>query len=116
MRPSRISSGGGVAVRAYDGRLSMVQRIGEVSATVSWALPGQIRSHAVWIIPRKPGEVGSDRFNRYPKKLLFKRHEANVASLMTKCLTRPVMWMVLESRPTSKSSSVARVSTASQGN
>ena len=32
---------GGVAVRTYDGRVSMVRRVDEVSSTVSWALPGR---------------------------------------------------------------------------
>ena len=41
---------GGVAVRAYDGRLHMVRRVGGVSSTVSWALPGQIQSHAMLAI------------------------------------------------------------------
>ena len=57
-----------VAIRAYDGILSMVQRVGEVSSTVSWALPGQIRSRAVLVIARKPGEGASDQLNRYPKR------------------------------------------------
>ena len=35
MPPLRMSSGGGVAVRAYDGKVSMVRRVGEVSSTVS---------------------------------------------------------------------------------
>ena len=39
--------------RAYDGRVSVVQRVGEVSSAVSWALPGQIQSHAVLAIARK---------------------------------------------------------------
>ena len=35
---------------AYDGCYSVVQRMGKVSSTVSWALPGQIQSHAVLVI------------------------------------------------------------------
>ena len=43
-----ISSGGGVAVRAYDGNMSMVRRVGEVSSTVSWALPVKTDHTLYW--------------------------------------------------------------------
>ena len=43
-----MSSGGGVAVRAYDGNMSMVRRVGEVSSTVSWALPGKTDHTLYW--------------------------------------------------------------------
>ena len=38
--------------RAYDGCNSVIQRVVKISSTVSWALPGQIRSHAVLVIAR----------------------------------------------------------------
>ena len=37
---------------AYGGCNSVVQRVDKVSSTVSWALPGQIRSYAVLVIAR----------------------------------------------------------------
>ena len=48
-----------------------------------------------------------------PKACRSNCYETNVASLMTKYSTRPVMETVPESRPTSKSPSAAHGSTAS---
>ena len=53
--------------------------------------------------------------NGYPKGLLVKCCETDVAGLTKECLTRPVMETVPESRPTSKSPLAAHVSTASYG-
>ena len=50
-----------VAVRAYDGSMSMIQRVGEVSFTVPWALRGEIQSHAMLVMlvgAWTPGEGG----------------------------------------------------------
>ena len=45
--------------------------MGEVLSTVLWALPGQMRSHAMLVIvveACKSGEGGSDHLKGYPKK------------------------------------------------
>ena len=49
----------------------MVRQVGEVSSTVSWVLPGNIRPHAMLAIvieACKPGREGSDQFNGYLKR------------------------------------------------
>ena len=66
------------------------------------------------VIARKTrGGGGGSAERTPPKDLLVKFYETNVASLITKCLTRPAMWMVPEPRPTPESSSSAHFSTAS---
>ena len=52
--------------------------------------------------------------NGYSKGLLVKCYETDVASLMKECLTRPVIWILPESRPTPESSSSAHFRTANQ--
>ena len=68
---ANVKRGGGVAARAYDGKVSMVRRVGEVSSTGSWALSGQIQSHAVFVIvveAYKPGKGGVGSVERKPQK------------------------------------------------
>ena len=74
-----MSSGGGVAVRAYDGKVSIVRQVGEVLFTVPWELPGKIRSHAMLVIVvkvYKPGKGGVGLVKKKsPKDLSVKCHE-----------------------------------------
>ena len=43
-----MSSGGGVAIRAYDRIVSRVRRVDEVSSVISWALPGKSDHVLYW--------------------------------------------------------------------
>ena len=67
------------------------------------------------VVERVTGGGGHKMLNGYPKCLSVKCYETDIASLIKECLTRPVMWMVPESRPTPELSSSARFSTASKG-
>ena len=73
----------------------MVRQVGEVSSVgVAW----DVGSHAISVIVVEritAWELGATRtLNGYPKGLPVKVYEGNVASLITECLTRPVMWTV----------------------
>ena len=58
--------------------MSIVRRVGEVSSTVLWALPGKVQSHAMLVIVEacKPGEGGIESVEKEgPKGLSAKCHE-----------------------------------------
>ena len=98
----------------------MVQQVGEVSSTVSWACLGNLFTRYVRHSSRSvvtPGVRATRRtLNGYPNGLLVKCYGTDVASLIKECSTRPEILMVPESRPTPESSSSAHFSTASHGN
>ena len=96
MPPLRISSaGGGVPVRAYDS-LTLYGTIdggGFIYCIVGVAWKVWSHAMSVIVVERVTAwGLGATRtLNGYPKGLSVKYYEANVASIITGCLTRPVM-------------------------